>query len=245
MKKLLILVVLLSNILFLFGQSSSLPIMLTMPFDKDTIKEKEPNFVWQTNITTVQNDPRLQQQIVVVKLAPDQSAAEAISQNDPIFIRNGVVSNSITYSSPNNALEEGETYAWQVTILNSGSIVQSSEVFQFTLFEHIFQANYLPLRAKINTSPFIIEGSILRVSLLSIKDLSLEALIQPEKGDSKEVSFVEYINGEAQTEKISKPSTETRFFELDLKKYKLKKGKYVLTWSPVKGENYELLFEQK
>ncbi len=229
----------------LFGQTTSLPIVLSLPYDQDTIEEKEPNFVWQTNITTVQNDPRLQQQIVVVKLEEDQSASEAIFQNEPIFIRTGLVSNSITYSSSNYELEDGSTYAWQVSILNSGTVVQASEIFKFTLMKYAYQANYLPLRTKVNTSPYEINGSVLRVSLVNIKELTLEATIQPEKGESKVVSMVEFVNGEALDQKTSKPSTETRFFELDLKKYKLKKGKYILTWSPVKGENYELLFEQK
>jgi hypothetical protein len=59
-----------------FSQNSSLPITLSSPFDKDTIEDKEPTFVWQTNLTSIQNDARLSQVIVVCKIESNQTPSE-------------------------------------------------------------------------------------------------------------------------------------------------------------------------
>ncbi|MEY3198490.1 MAG: hypothetical protein RJA13_448, partial [Bacteroidota bacterium] len=107
MKNVVLIALLIMCSFTIVAQFSSLPIGLSMPMDKDTIEEKEPNFVWQTNLTTVQNDSRISQQIVVVQVGSDQTSTEAILENRPIFIRQGLVSNSITYSSTEIKLEEG------------------------------------------------------------------------------------------------------------------------------------------
>lgn len=245
MKKYIYLLTILSCFVASHAQTSSLPIILSIPFDQDTIEEKEPDFVWQTNLNSIQNDPRLQQQIVVVKLEDTQTKSEAIVQNEPIFINTGLTTTSIKYSSSRYELEDGATYAWQVNILNSGVLVQSSEVYEFTIGKQSSQGNYLPLRLKVNTTPYVLEESTLKISLVSVKELSLNCTVKPEKGQIKNVELIEFVNGEALDQEKSISGNETRYFELDLKKHKLKKGKYTLLWSPVKGENYELLFERK
>lgn len=109
------------------------PITLSLPFDQDTITETEPTFVWQCNLSAVQSDPRLTLQFVMVELQNGQTAAEAISTNQPICVLNGLLSTSYTYQGTQHQLEKGKTYVWQVQMSLYEQPVQQSEPWKFTI----------------------------------------------------------------------------------------------------------------
>lgn len=227
----------------LLAQHSSLPIGLSMPMDKDTIEEKEPNFVWQTNLTTVQNDPRFSQQIVVVKVESDQTTTEAILENRPIFIRQGLVSNSISYSGTETKLEEGGTYAWQIRFLLNGTTVQQSEVWQFTInVPRLPVTEFVAVRAK-NDGQFIpIFDNRLNLLVNEPQAFEMNGVIESSKGDVYKVKLQEIVDGELVSKETSKPTTQTRYFSVDVKKLKLKKGTYQFTWLAGNERSFTLNF---
>jgi hypothetical protein len=225
------------------AQYSSLPIGLSMPMDKDTIEEKEPNFVWQTNLTTVQNDPRISQQIVVVKVESDQTTTEAILENQPLFIRQGLISNSITYSSNENKLEEGSTYAWQIGFLINGNMVQQSEVWQFTINQpRLPVTEFVSVRAKNDGQFMPVFDNRLNLLINEPQEVELKGLIESAKGEVFKVELQEVVNGELVSKEISEPTTQTRYFSVDLKKLKLKKGTYQFIWLAGNQRSYTLNF---
>lgn len=243
MKNVILIAFLVSCSFPLLAQYSSLPIGLSMPMDKDTIEEKEPNFVWQTNLTTVQNDPRINQQIVVVKVESDQTPTEAMLENRPIFIRQGLVSNSINYSSTEFKLEEGKTYAWQIGFLLNGNMVQQSEVWQFTINEpRLPVTEFVAVRTK-NDGQFIpVFDNRLNLLINEPQEFEMNGIIESSKGDVYKVSLQEVIDGELVSEEISKPATQTRYFSVDLKKLKLKKGTYQFIWLAGNQRSFTLNF---
>ncbi len=218
---------------------------LSYPSHMDTIEEQEPTFTWQTSESTIASDPRMTQRFVLCELKPNQTRSEAIQMNMPLIIVSEQEDITLPFPTGNNELEYGKNYVWQVSLIFSGAVIQQSEVSQFTLYKEMNQFNYLPLKPQLNTAAFTISGKVLRVSVSSIKDLELKAEVKTESGEKKTVTMVEIIDGEVKEQTKSMYSNETRFFELDLQEFKIKKGVHVLTWSPVKGENYQLLFERK
>jgi len=243
MKNVILIALLVTCSLPLLAQYSSLPIGLSMPMDKDTIEEKEPNFVWQTNLTTVQNDPRISQQIVVVKVESDQTTTEAILENRPIFIRQGLVSNSISYSGTETKLEEGGTYAWQISFLLNGNTVQQSEVWQFTInAPRLPVTEFVAVRAK-NDGQFIpVFDDRLNLLINEPQEFEMNGVIESSKGDVYKVKLQEVVDGELVSKEISKPTTQTRYFSVDMKKLKLKKGTYQFTWLAGNQRSFTLNF---
>lgn len=227
-----------------FAQQGSFPISLSYPMDLDTIEEHDPTFTWQTNTASIESDPRLTQRFVLCELLENQTRSEAILLNQPIMIVDDFEESTLPFSTSANELEDGKTYVWQVSLIYSGAVIQVSDVSQFTLAQDNSNKNYLQLKSKLSTMPYEVDGTILRVSVSSIKELSLTAEVRTEEGELKTVTLIEMIDGNPVQQSVSSPSTDTRFFELKLKDFNIKKGIHVLKWSPVVGENYELLFER-
>jgi hypothetical protein len=98
----------------LVAQYSSIPLILSLPMDGDTIQESEPLFVWQTTLTELGSDPRLNLMLTVVQMDNDQTATESILENSPVFVRQNLLSSSLNYSEIEHQLVEGKWYAWQV-----------------------------------------------------------------------------------------------------------------------------------
>ena len=115
------------------AQFANFPITLSVPFDADTIEDTSPTFVWQCNLSAVQNNPRMSMQYALVALESDQTAAEAISSNPAISLVNGLLASSYSYPSTLQELEKGKTYVWQVQLLYNDQVVQESEPWKFTI----------------------------------------------------------------------------------------------------------------
>ena len=114
---------------------SAFPVTLSNPMDYDTIIETEPNFIWQTNITALQTDPRYSQRYVLCEIEENQLKGDAIAVNTPILVLEDYQNTMYSYSSTTAPLEEGHTYVWQVSVLFNELIVDQSEPYQFTIFK--------------------------------------------------------------------------------------------------------------
>lgn len=241
--KILISVLALLFVTSVCGQNSSLPITLSSPFDKDTIEETTPNFMWQANLTSIQNDIRLSQVIVVTQLMSNQTATESIIENDPIFYRTDLMSNTIQYASSETELEEGKTYAWQIQYLYNDVLIQQSDVWQFTLAKNTPPLNeFVAVRPKNDGNLYPIYNKRLNVLTTESGELALQAHIQDEKGNKTRVNFSELVDGEFVEQDNSISSNQTRYFSIDLKELDLKKGNYSIEWTAKRGTSYTLNF---
>lgn len=227
----------------IFSQNSSLPITLSAPFDKDTIEETTPNFSWQANLTSIQNDIRISQVIIVTRIESNQTASESIIENDPIFYMADLTSNTVQYSEANTKLKQGETYAWQILYLYNDVKIQQSDVWQFTISKKTPPLNeFVAVRLKNDGSSYPIYNKRLNVLITEAGELSTKAIIFDEEGKSTSVQFLELVDGDFIEKETSISSTQTRYFSIDLKEYKFKKGNFSVEWPVKKGIVYTLNF---
>ncbi len=225
-----------------FSQYSGTPIMLSLPMDADTIEEDEPTFVWQTTLSNLQNDPRFNVQLSVVQVGEDQTAAEAIAENNPVFMRQNLYSGSLNYSSIDHELQEGVWYAWQVVLFYNGVQVQQSEVWKFIKAEPVVPVpSFAHLRRKADNSVYYVQNSKLYVCTQERGAFELEATLTGTNLPASGITFTPIdIHGNELEE--DSPQLETRYFVAELDE--LGTGRYRLEWKAKPKLNFILFVEK-
>lgn len=236
--------------LFTFGnfhaQQSAFPVTLSNPMDYDTIIETEPNFIWQTNITAIQGDPRYSQRYVLCELEANQLKGDAIAANTPILVLEDYQNTMYSYSSTSTPLEEGHTYVWQVSILFNNLIVDQSEPSQFTILEpQDPQPAFYPVVFKNDGQMYQISDNKIGLITDEPGDLKLTVQIYKNGVVDKTALLKEFIGGKLSEEskEVSSGDTDRRFLILDLKSLDLKKGFYRVTWSPKDQKTFTFNFQ--
>lgn len=229
----------------LFAQGSVFPVTLSNPMDYDTIIETEPNFIWQTNITALQTDPRYSQRYVLCELLEDQLKGDAIAVNTPILVLEDYQNTTHSYSSASTPLEEGHTYVWQVSILFNGLIVDQSEPSQFTIEEPVDPLPvFYPVAFKNDGQSYQVVDNKIGLITDELGDLKLKLQIRSGGKTIKAVLLKEVISGEVQDEKeVSEKSNGKRMFVLNLKDLDLEPGFYTAFWQPMDRESFTFNFQ--
>lgn len=101
---------------------------LIEPYDRDTLCDKRPMLTWQPLIPTLQGTTY---QLVLTEIKSDQNAVEALNYNMPIINQSHIISPMLTYPAITPQLEDGKTYAWQVTAYKDQTILNRSEIWTF------------------------------------------------------------------------------------------------------------------
>ena len=226
-----------------FAQQSVFPVTLSNPMDYDTIIETEPNFIWQTNITALQTDPRYSQRYVLCELEENQLKGEAIAVNTPILVLEDYQNTMHSYSSTTTELEQGHTYVWQISILFNGMIVDQSEPYQFTILKPKDPLPvFYPIAFKNDGQMFSVINE--KVGLLTDETGVLDLKITLHKGGQtvKTCYLNELLNGKEQTEETSEYKGTKRFFQLNLKDLDLDKGTYKASWIMKNKKQYVFNF---
>lgn len=100
------------------------------PYDKDKICDKRPLLTWQPLIPAI---PGALYQLVLSEIKSGQSPTEALNYNLPLVNQSGVVSPVLPYPSIAPELESKKRYAWQVTAYKDRTILNRSQVWEFTV----------------------------------------------------------------------------------------------------------------
>jgi len=101
---------------------------LIEPYNRDTLCDKRPMLSWQPLIPTLASSSY---QLVLSEIKPGQNAIEALNYNLPILNQSHLISPVLPYPAIANQLEEGKSYAWQVTAYQDQTILNRSEVWEF------------------------------------------------------------------------------------------------------------------
>lgn len=224
---------------------SAFPVTLSKPMDYDTIIETEPNFIWQTNITALQTDPRYSQRYVLCELEENQLKGEAISANIPILVLEDYQNTMYSYSSTTTPLEQGHTYVWQVSILFNNLIVDQSEPYQFTILKPKDPIqHYYPVVFKNDGQTLAVTNQKIGLVSDEIGDLKLTVQIYQNGLPVKKALLTEFIGGVAseKKEEVSKTENSKRFFVLDLKELDLDPGYYSVVWTPRTKKDFTFNF---
>jgi hypothetical protein len=106
---------------------------LIEPYDRDTLCDKKPMLTWQPLIPTINGTSY---QVVLSEIKKDQNAIEALEYNLPIVNQSYLTSPVLIYPPIARQLEDGKTYAWQVTAYKNQTILSRSEIWQFKVQCH-------------------------------------------------------------------------------------------------------------
>ncbi len=245
MKKLTLLL----SLLLLFSgissaQYSTTPIMLSLPMDADTIEEDEPLLVWQTTLSNLENDPRLNVRLSVVQVGEDQTPSEAILENSPVFMRQNLLSNSINYSEIDHELVEGTWYAWQVVLLYNGVQVQQSEVFKFIkAYNEPAPITFYVIKTKADNSLLVVEDEKFYLTVNDSKITNRRATISGKNMTNQQIDFIEIeANGDVVND--SELAKDRHYYKCDISGLDLPHGKYRIQWNATESLEY-ILFIKK
>jgi hypothetical protein len=103
---------------------------LIEPFNKDTVCDKRPGLSWQPLLPGVTGSSY---QLVLSEVKKDQNAVEALNYNLPVVNQSHIVATVLPYPAIAKELEQGKTYAWQVTAYKEQTILNRSEIWTFTV----------------------------------------------------------------------------------------------------------------
>jgi hypothetical protein len=227
------------------AQQSVFPVTLSNPNDFDTIIETEPNFIWQTNITAIQTDPRYSQRYVLCELEENQLKGDAIAVNIPILVLDDYQNNMHSYSSSSTALEEGHTYVWQVSILFNNMIVDQSEPYQFTILKPKDPLpSFYPVVFKNSGQTYLAVNQKIGLVTDEIGDLRLTTQIYKNGLLVKTCELEDFRTEENENaEESKKPIAGKRFLVLDLKDLDLEAGYYSVVWTPKNKKTFNFNFK--
>ena len=132
------------------------PPILNIPFNKQIIRNPYPQFSW-TPPTPLEIFSNLNYDFVLVEVGEEQSPADAIQQNLPIYSMN---TNDIFLNYPSSSLnlDTGKTYAWQITAKNDEQFAAQSEIWTFSLSDSFSQnpgqnkSQYIKLKRTLDAS---------------------------------------------------------------------------------------------
>ncbi|WP_205509783.1 hypothetical protein [Longitalea arenae] len=106
------------------------PLFLIEPYLKDKICDKRPSFTWQPSLPAI---PGLQYRLTLAEMKTGQVASEALVYNLPLINQSNILSPMLIFPPSAKELEEGKTYAWQVTVYKEGMILNRSEIWEFSI----------------------------------------------------------------------------------------------------------------
>ena len=107
------------------------PPQLIFPENKSEVKEQYPVFNWipPVPLTLV---PNCLYEYKIVKVNKNQTAADAIRDNVPVFRAGKLPNPAFNYPASAPALEKQQLYAWQIAAQSSGTDIKS-DVWSFTI----------------------------------------------------------------------------------------------------------------
>lgn len=241
MKHLLLLITILLTV-HLHAQFTGLPVTLSQPYDREVLEDNEPLLVWQTDLSTVIDNPRVAMRLTIAEIKQDQTPTEAMQINAPILLRDELKSNTWSYSSTDTELLPGHHYAWQVTISYNQVIVQQSEVWEFSIRMPVPPLSaFHPVKLKQDGAIYSLLDNRLNIALTSSKELPTAITIVNAKGVEIKKTLQELVDGKFADETTSKASSSAHYFSVDLKD--LNKGLYTMHWL-ADGKIYQLTFRR-
>lgn len=107
------------------------PPQLIFPENKSEVKEQYPVFNWipPAPLTLV---PKLAYEYKLVKVNKNQTGADAIRDNVPVYRAGKLPNPAFNYPASATALEKQQVYAWQITAQTTGADIKS-DVWTFSI----------------------------------------------------------------------------------------------------------------
>lgn len=108
------------------------PLLLNQPLNGSAMKEVHPQFTWLPP-SPLSSMPALRYDLKLVEILSNQSAADAMQDNIPLYQARQLPATHFLYSQNTPVLEAGKIYAWQVTAMNNLAEITKSETWSFSI----------------------------------------------------------------------------------------------------------------
>ena len=217
---------------------------LVYPADKDTIDTKTPLLNWTHSEPFSVLTQGESYRMVVTAIKEKQSAEEAVTVNEPLMMKNYLVSHNLQYPYDSKELQEGGHYAWQVQKVANGVITNKTEAWEFYLRKkpEEREIKYVALKQVIDGSFYTTwSGKIyFKFSEEYNSKGKITAWIRSDKGKEFPVVIDKDSKDKGPASNI-KVTGDNRFV-LDLDKDNIKPGHYIMEVRNEKKETYFLKF---
>jgi hypothetical protein len=100
------------------------------PYNQDKICDKRPVLTWQPLIPAILGS---RYQLVLTEIKDGQSPTEALNYNLPIINQSNLSSPVLPYPPIARELQNKKKYAWQVTAYKDQTILNRSDIWEFTI----------------------------------------------------------------------------------------------------------------
>jgi hypothetical protein len=114
-------------------------LQLVSVFDKDTVKEPNPNFMWlpasaTRTVGTIEGaqEYKLTYTISIAEILVNQTPYVALTSNPQFFYQTGLENTLLTYPFSARRFEPCKSYVWQVKGVINGQTVIASEIWTFS-----------------------------------------------------------------------------------------------------------------
>jgi hypothetical protein len=215
---------------------------LVYPSDKEVIPTITPMLSWSHsepfNILSSGEFFRM----TVAEIKNNQSPEEAISLNSPVMLKDYVNTHNLQYPYEAKALVKGKRYAWQVTKIGNGAVLNKTETWEFKIAgaDPKIEANYAALRKELDGSFYKPENNKL---FFKFDEEYAEGVVSCIiYNDKKEPVQAKATN---QSERKNTPNYKrqgSNEYAIDLDDYNIEKGFYTLEVRNSKNELFILKF---
>lgn len=212
---------------------------LVSPADGDTVFSPVPVLSWIHSGDFGQSTSSVFN-MVLVEMRDGQSPQEAILSNSPFWTDLSLRTHQSFYSNSSKKLKEGGKYAWQVQRVYDGKIIQTSEVWHFVMQEPKKEEDLKYINLKKGIHPEIIDVYS-RLYLRFDEVYSNGGLIYSITDSSGKLCQIP-MNKDSEVSSSDGEIVNVGFnaFEIDLLKYDLQPGNYVVKIKGQKEQQYEL-----
>lgn len=109
-----------------------MPAQLVYPYDQTGIEERHPQFSWLPPVP-MQMFTNLQYDFTLAQMNLNQSPADAVQLNPPLYQASSLSSNILLYPLSAQSLDTGKRYVWRIAVRSNGAVVGVSETWEFTI----------------------------------------------------------------------------------------------------------------
>lgn len=173
------------------------PLGLIEPYNRDKICERRPLLSWQPSFPHI---PGSAYQLVLVEIKGKQNATEALNYNLPIITLGGITNPILPYPASSKELVPGKKYAWQVSSYKNQTVLNRSEVWEFTVEckdtlanPVLVETNYRDIEDLLEGNYYVADGQVNYVIVNSYSEQSLKYEIKCITRPSLKVKRLPYI----------------------------------------------------
>jgi hypothetical protein len=215
---------------------------LVYPGDKESITTTTPILSWSHsepfNILSSGEFFRM----TVAEIKDNQNPDEAISLNSPVMLKDYVNTHNLQYPYEAKPLMKGKKYAWNVTKIGNGTVLNRTETWEFKILgtETKQDGSYFMLRKQLDGSYYKPESNKLLFKFDEEYKAGLVSCII--YNDAREIISVKANNRSEKREIANYKQLGLNQYEIDLEDYDVSKGFYILEVKNSKNEVFVLKF---